>query len=374
MFTNDLFSSLDRGSFIDCIFLDFEKAFDTVCHRLLLLKLSRLNIDPYLLKWIECFLDKRTQFVSANNSVSPTCFVTSGVPQGSVLGPLLFLIYINDLPEKLTSNIRLYADDCVIYREITNPDDSFLLQSDLNTISSWCNQWLMKLNVKKCKMMKFSRGSAVSTSSYKINNTILSSVTSYKYLGVHITNNLSWQTHIEYVTNSANRTLGFLRRNFSRAPSSLKLTLYKTLVRSKLEYASSIWDPSTAQLTYLLEAIQNRSARFIVCNYSRSASVSAIKTSLHLPDLSSRRKLARLSLFHKMYYTNPEIKNDLFISPPYISSRIDHNVKVQVPTCRTNLFFNSFLPKTASEWNHLPASVASNPVHSSFQTAVFNII
>lgn len=158
---------------------------------------------------LNAFFLKRTQFVSAKNSISSTCFVTSGVPQGSFLRPLLFLTYINDLLDKLTSSVHPYADDCVIYHEITNPDDTFLLQSDLNTIYSWCNQWLMNLIVSKCKMMKFSSCSAVSTSSYKINNSIQSSFTSYKYLGVHITNNLSWQTHIEYVTNSVNRTLGF---------------------------------------------------------------------------------------------------------------------------------------------------------------------
>lgn len=118
---------------------------------------------------------------SVSSTVSATCFVTSGVPQGSVLGPLLFLIYINNLLDKLTCNVHLYADDRIIYHEITNPDDSFLLQSDLSTISSWCNQWLMNLNVSKCKMMKFSHCSGVSPSSYKINNSILSSVTSYKY-------------------------------------------------------------------------------------------------------------------------------------------------------------------------------------------------
>lgn len=224
----------------DCTFLDFRKAFDSVSHRLLH-KLSKLNLDPTLLKWIEAFLTDRTQYVSANNYNSRTRPVTSGVPQGSVLGPLLFLIYINDLADRVSSSIRLFADDCVIYRKITNSDDSSLLQCDLNNISSWCDNWLMNLNPTKCKYMRISKTSSnLNLPVYSLNSTALDSVLSYKYLGVHISSDLSWHKHTEYITNNANRMLGFLRRNFSLAPVSLKLLLYKTVVRSKLEYASAI--------------------------------------------------------------------------------------------------------------------------------------
>lgn len=213
-------------------------------HHLLLLKLSTLNIDPNILKWIECFLNNRTQFVTANNSKSPRCAVKSGVPQGSVLGPLLFLIYINDLPAVVNSSIKLFADDCVLYREITNQHDNFMLQKDLDNISRWCSQWLMFLNPTKCKIMSVSRRSNSPTPfGYIINETNLEHVTSYKYLGIQLNSNLSWHAHIEYITNNANRSLGYIRRNFSKAPPHLKLLLYKTLIRPKLEYASSVWDP-----------------------------------------------------------------------------------------------------------------------------------
>lgn len=127
VFTKDLFSITYRGAIVDCIFLDFQKAFDPVSHQRLLLKLSVLNIDTSLVKWIECFLSKGTQCVSANNCSSPLQHVTSGVPQGSVLGPLLFLININDFPNNISSTIGLHADDCVIYREVTNPEYSVSL-------------------------------------------------------------------------------------------------------------------------------------------------------------------------------------------------------------------------------------------------------
>lgn len=172
------------------------------------------------------FLQNRFQYVTINDNESPHCPVTSGVPQGSVLGPLLFLIYINDLPDAITSSIRLFADDCVIYRNISEPSDPSKLQTDLNTISAWCNTWLMKLNVDKCKYMRLTRTiKHTPVNTYFLNGSPLSSVTTYKYLGVQISDNLSWQPHIEYISNNANRMLGFLRRNFSRAPTSLKLQL-----------------------------------------------------------------------------------------------------------------------------------------------------
>lgn len=186
---------------------------------------------------------------------------------------------------------------------------------------------------------------------------MLEKVMSYKYLGVHLTANLSWEKHIEYISNNANRMLGYLRRNFYMAPSSLKLLLYKTLVRSKLEYASSVWDPGLDYLSNTLESVQNRSERFILSDYHRNASVSSMKLSLNLPLLYLRRQLSRLSLFQKIYYHNASLKRELFCTPPYLSSRTDHANKVAVPFARTNLFYHSFLVKTSKQWNDLPSSI-----------------
>lgn len=133
---NDLFLASDTGSIIDCIFLDFQKAFNTVSHRLLQLKLSMLTIGTNILEWIRCFLSNRIQHVTANGHNSHNFSVASGVPQGSVLGALLFLIYINDLPTRVSSTVRLFADDCVLYRVITSPHDCSQLLSDLDNVTS----------------------------------------------------------------------------------------------------------------------------------------------------------------------------------------------------------------------------------------------
>lgn len=166
--------------------------------------------------------------------------------------------------------------------------------------------------------------------------------------------------------------LGFLGRNFSLAPISLKLLLYNTLLRSKSEYASSVWDPHINSLVLILESIQNRSARLILSNYSRLSSVSPMKQTLNLPDLSIRRHISRLCLFHKTYFTNDCLCQSLFTAPCYVSSCSDHRFKVGVPSCRANLYFDSFVPKTSVDWNHLPALVVSISDHITFTSALFH--
>lgn len=361
---------MDHNSSADCIFLDFSKAFDKVCHKLLLLKLSKLNLDHHLLSWLHCYLSNRSQYVTANGYDSMPNPVHSGVPQGSVLGPLLFLIYINDLPNCVSCNIHLFADDCVIFRDISNPNDISLLQQDLTAISEWCDTWLMNLNINKCKVLRISRSNTVPPSTYYLNDVTLENVSSYKYLGLHITTQLTWSLHITSIINNANRMLGYLRRNFSSAPPSLKTLLYKSLVRSKLEYSASIWDPSAASLINAIELVQNNSARFITGNYSRTASITAIKNTLALPTLASRRKISRLSLFHKLYYDLPCLRGELLPPPTYVSSRIDHQHKIGLSSYRTNTCLHSFVPRTSAEWNHLPSDIVHIRDYSRFRTAL----
>lgn len=368
-FTHSLHTYLDSNSLVDCIFLDFAKAFDKVNHVLLMTKLAALNLDPQLLLWLEHFLNNRSQYVTLNGFDSQLNEVTSGVPQGSVLGPLLFLIYINDLSNHVSSSMHLYADDCVIYRQIRCDDDNRELQSDLNKIVTWCETWKMVLNPLKCKVMRISRRDVCSPF-YTLTDVPLENVSSYRYLGVTLSSDLTWKLHIDSITSNANRMLGYLRRNFSQAPVSLKLTLYRTLIRSKLEYAASIWDPSQANLIQSLELVQNNAVRFILSNYQRAASVTSMKSSLSLPLLTLRRRYFRLCLFHKVY--NHNLLRSLLIPPPfYRSSRIDHMHKVGITHCQTNTFFHSFLPCTSNDWNRLPADIASITDHTLFRSSLY---
>lgn len=226
----------------------------------------------------------------------------------------------------------------------------------------------MTLNTSKCKVMQVTRKMPHSHN-YTLNGNILETVPSYKYLGVIISSNLSWEPHINYITNNANRTLGYLKRNFSGLTSTLKLQLYKTLVRPKLEYAASIWDPGLAYLISSVESVQNRSARFILSKYHRTASVTAMKSQLQLPDLSLRRLSQRLCLLHKIFY-HSVLHNLLLSSPSFISRRLDHRHKIEPIHCNGNSFYYSFLPQAITHWNRLPEPLVLIRDNQRFRSAV----
>lgn len=370
LFLHDLHSYLDKNIPVDALFLDFEKAFDKVPHARLLLKLSRLNLHPDVLNWIQNFLTHRKQFVHVNSHSSCLSPVLSGVPQGTVLGPLLFLIYINDLPLTVSSAIRLFADDCVIYRPILTSDDTAILQQDLFNIQEWCLKWLMKINISKSSLVSFHRRRNYINPTYVCNNAAIVATDSFKYLGIIISHDLTWTHHINYITNSANRALGFLRRNLTSAPTAIKLLAYKTFVLPKLEYASAVFDPHQANLTHSIESIQNRAARFILSVYSFRSSISALKTQLQLPSLESRRHISRLCLYHRFFYSLPP--NNQIIVPAHRISRHSHPNAVYVPRTLTTTFQRSFFIFTAHEWNNLSTNIATITSHVNFKSAILN--
>lgn len=309
------------------------------------------------------------QFTSVNNHNSSLVPVTSGVPQGSVLGPLLFLVYINDLPDCVKSNIRLFADDCVLYRKIQSNHDHDILQSDLNAINTWCSTWLMPLNLAKTKLVSFTNHASQNSASYILNDSLVDRTSTYKYLGVHLTSNLTWNNHINHILASANRSLGFLKRNLRHAPARLRKLAYITLIRPKLEYAAAIWDPHQAYLINDLEALQNRAVRFIFSDYSPYTSVTELKNRAELVTLSHRRNISRLTLFHKLYY-HACLHNEFMCEPAAIFPRRDHSCKIKRITCHTVAFAESFAPRTTIDWNNLPSNIVTEPNTTKFTNAL----
>ena len=208
--------------------LDFEKAFDKVAHSRLTHKLNYYGIRGELLQWIQSFLTNHTQRVVDGTYSSP-CSVTSGVPQGSVLGPVLFLIYINDITSNIHSQLRLFADHCLIYRPINSPEDHTILQNDLLKLSIWADVWQMKFNVKKCCILQVSTLHTTRNFTYTMYSIPLQVVEQHHYLGVLLDNKLSWTPHIHLICNKANHLLGLLHRNLYHCPSYLKEHAYKQI-------------------------------------------------------------------------------------------------------------------------------------------------
>ena len=203
--------------------------------------------------WIGDFLDGRQQRVVVEGRSSRPTAVTSGVPQGSVLGPVLFLVYINDLPSTTDSEVRLFADDTIIYREVKSERDCRALQEDLIKLESWEKDWQMEFHPDKCNVMHITRKRKPISFTYMLHGQPLKDVTQAKYLGVTLSNDLKWNHHVKGIANKANRTLGFIKRNLQISSPEIKSRAYMGLVRPSLEYACTVWDPHTTVNAYALD-------------------------------------------------------------------------------------------------------------------------
>ena len=271
---HELASSLDRKKQHDIAVLDFSKAFDRVPHERLLAKLHHYGVRGNTHRWIRSFLTGRSQRVVVHGAFSSPAPVVSGVPQGSVLGPILFLVFINDLPECVSSCTRLFADDCVLYREINSAADCDILQQDLAHLEEWEQKWGMDFHPDKCSILRVHRKRDPLLHNYSLKGHILASEQHTKYLGVLISQDLTWTTHINTMVKKANSVLGFLRRNLRVSNEHTKEAAYKTLVRPHLEYCCTVWNPHTKDLKHRVEMVQRRAARFTTRRYRNTNSVS----------------------------------------------------------------------------------------------------
>ena len=257
---HDLAKAINDKEQIDSILLDFSKAFDKVVHRKLIYKLKHYGINGDILNWISDFLCDRSQSGVVRGTKSKQTAVISGVPQGTVLGPLLFLVYINDMPLETKSKIALFADDSYIYRKILSKEDSEQLQLDLDKLVNWEKNWSMQFHPEKSKLLRVTNKRNVIKSDYTIHGQQLELVTKAKYLGVTITKDISWKTHISNICAKANNTRFFLQRNLTKSDPQTRLMCYKIYIRPTLEYASSVWDPIGQEtLKSNLEMVQRKS-------------------------------------------------------------------------------------------------------------------
>ena len=227
--------------------------------------------------------------------------VLSGVPQGTVLGPLLFSLYINDISTDIDSEIGLFADACVCYREIKDTENTLKLQKDIDQLVCWARKWGMRFQTVKCNMMQITWKRIKNIhASYTLEGTVLENVENIKYLGVTIITALRWNTHASNICTKANRTLGFLRRNLYACPQEVKEAAYKGMVRPVLDYSGFVWDPSGVGLQNELENVQNRAARFVTGNYNfETGSMTGILEHLKWEALKKRRRYSILILLYK---------------------------------------------------------------------------
>ena len=357
----------------DVLFLDFSKAFDKVPHECLLHKLLYYGVTGKTNNWIRGFLTDRSQCVVVDGEESDWCPVVSGVPQGSVLGPALFLLFINDIADKVTSNIRLFADDSVIYRCITSPEDQTILHQDLLSVFSWAKTWGMSFNVKKCVHLTITKKPHPLEYVYSIDGDVIPNEKSTKYLGVTITSDLSWTKLIETIKTKASRTLGLIRRNLGPCDTTVKEKAYQSLVRPQLEYASSVWNPFTKTDKTKVESIQKQAARFTLSNYQRTSSVNTMLETLKWDTLENRRLLAQATVFYKIINGIINISIPHRLTPKPRPGRGSHHLRCHQVITNLNIYKYSFYPRVIPLWNILPAAAVTAPSHQAFCTAALHV-
>lgn len=354
---HDIARSVDVGNTVHAVVLDFAKAFDKVPHQLLMTKLSQVpNIDMNIVRWVHDFLDGRRQRVVVYGHMSQELPVTSGVPQGSVLGPTLFLVYINDLPQHVNCNVSLFADDTLIYQTVNTDADKQAFQSNIDGLENWAKTWCMSFNVTKCAVMSFNSKNTSPSHEYRLGDSLLEIVSDSKYLGVTIQSDLKFNNHIVSKIAKAKQQLAITKRVLYNAPKDAKLLAYTSLCRPHVEYASAVWDTTLGYLDHDIEMVQHNAVRFI-CNLKGRDSVSEAVESLGLETLGKRREKGRHSLLHRIL-SNEQSHNALVTSYEELmnarsamapSTRSAARGDPPTIFAKTSAYYNSFLPKTVRE-------------------------
>ena len=357
---------LDQGGELDVIYCDFMKAFDKVPHKRLTYKIEKYGIKGCFLGWISDFLSNRTQVVKVGTSQSNLANVTSGIPQGSVLGPLLFVIYINDLPKVVDkgSFVYLFADDTKVFRKISSQTDRIQLQKDIDNLSDWSDTWLLKFHPDKCVAMNISNKSPPHNNSYSMNQHILKNSNCEKDIGVFIDSRLKFDDHITQAVNKANRVLAITKRTFECMDDNIFNMIFKGLVRPHLEYAAPVWSPNLTKHIEIIENVQRRATK-LVPGLSRLPYPERLKK-LKLPTLAFRRARGDMIQVYKLLTTNKDGYDKTLPCMFKFSSMglRGHDKKLFLPGVNRNIRKYNFTHRIIKIWNSLPENVvnASNMI------------
>ncbi|MES9993744.1 MAG: reverse transcriptase domain-containing protein, partial [Candidatus Thiodiazotropha sp.] len=342
-----------------------------VWHAGLLAKLKAAGVSGNIHAWFADYLSDRKQRVVIPGAVSDWTSLRAGVPQGSILGPLLFLMFINDIVNDIGSNIRLFADDTSLFIIVDDPMTAAgCINTDLGKISAWASTWLVTFNPSKTESLLFSR---------KLNkpfhppifmqNHQITEVDSHKHLGLYFSNDCTWHQHINYITQKAWIRINIMRKlKFKLDRKSLE-TIYIAFIRPLLEYGDVIWDNCSQYEKQELDKIQNEAAR-IATGTTKLVSISALYEEILWDSLELRRKNHKLSLFYKMTHNLTPLYLSSLV-PPSVSNISRYHLRnsndLQTIDARTTLYFNSFLPSTIRAWNKVPDEAKQSESSNAFK-------
>lgn len=360
VYTSYLFESLDNNKQTDSIYTDFRKAFDRVDHKILLDKIAFNGIRGNLWRWFKSYITNRTQRVVINGHESKPVSISSGVPQGSILGPLLFILFINDIHKCFKfCKYLLYADDLKIYHIVENDVDHIAFQQDLDRFSEYCIENKLQLSIDKCKVITFTKKINKKTYSYCLGDSALDRVNSIKDLGVILDSKLHLDIHIESIKSKAFKMFGFVMRSslHFKKPFTF-LHLYKSLVRSQLEYAIAVWNPFYNKYNTALEMVQKKFLRSMHyrCFHSRMP-YKTLLSNYSILSLENRRTLLDAMLLYDLCHSKYDcidLNNKLCYRVPSRATpaRAAHPYQLfAISTARTNAGKREPFNRLASSYN-----------------------
>jgi len=354
---NDWTLALNNSKGVAVAYVDYAKAFDVVSHSKLFLKLSAYGIKGDLIEWIRSFLSERTQCTRVNHECSNYAGIVSGVIQGSVLGPLLFLLYINDVTDIFGSGCtgKLYADDIKLYSILDNPPGYSDLQAKLCDLQQWSDMWQLKISYKKCCVLHVGNQRTKPRDNLVLGDNVLTQVDNVKDLGVTVDSHLKFDVHINQIVTRAHRLANLIHKCFvSKDPPTL-VHAFTSYVRPLLEYASCVWSPYTVGLVNKVESVQRRFTKRFVCCYGLTYSQRLTK--LGIERLELRRLHLDLVYVYKILFGMVETE----VSAHFVRRKLDtgtrgHSLKLFAHHSRIDARKHFFCNRIVQCWNSLPAT------------------
>ena len=349
----DWSGAIEDGEPVDVAYLDFAKAFDSVPHKRLLGKLHAYGIRGRLLDWIAAFLLDRRQRVVIQGSKSEWAPVTSGIPQGSVLGPTLFTLFVNDMPQQVSSCVKLFADDTKLYRRVTN--GSTELQADIDALVKWSKEWLLPFNSTKCRVMHLGRRNAEHP--YLLDGASIQEVREERDLGVVVDDELKFHQQTAAAIAKASQMLAVVRRSFANLDEVTLPLLFKTVVRPFLEYGNTIWGPFGKVDQKRLERVQRRATRMVEA--VRHLEYPERLHKLGMPTLYYRRRRGDMITVYQLLHGGMAVDPETFLKRNCSEQTRGHPWKLRKPRASSLTRRNMFSTRVVNDWNSLPASVVS---------------
>ena len=372
---HELCLAVDQQKEVRIIFLDISKAFDKVWHPGLLHKLRKAGIMGDLLAWFSDYLRNRCQRVVINGQSSSWGKICAGVPQGSVLGPLMFLIYINDIVNVVRSNIKMFADDTSLYLTVDNPITAAqTLNMDLSDIDQWSKDWLVTFNALKTDSMLISRRAQTPTHPpILFQGHVLQDVAQHKHLGVTLRSDLRWSDHIADISTKSTKLINIMKSlKFTLDRKTLD-TIYTSFIRPILEYGSLVWSGCTAQDEDKLESIQLNAAR-IVTGAMHGTSNAKLYEETGWLTLAKRREISNLTFMYKLVHKLAPDPVCSILSTASFAGTHTYATRQQFDLphfrARTDLFDKSFYPSTIRLWNQLPLEIRNSDSIRKFKSSI----